>query len=330
MTSAESIRAVRASGAALCTFGAVVLAWQFVRYLTVFPASVAAAVVLELPLLLVGFAALRVLRPVRMPPVTWSAAALIWGGTAAAGCALLANRGLIGLWFKGAGVAFASGWSDALSAPLNEELLKVCGVVMIVLAAPQVINGPLDALIYGALAGLGFQVTENVVYGLNSIVLSGATNPGQAVLNSALVRVGTTGPGSHWTMTAVAGAGIGYLVERSRRGGPVLPAIACLLLAMSMHLLFDAPKVIIEIKVGVNFVIVIALYLLLRHAFLERAHELLGAWTGAGLIGQSEARSVLSRRRRRTELARAASPTGRYWLQRRQRQIMAAIEREAA
>lgn len=330
MTAAESIRAVRVSAAALCIFGAVVLAWQFLRYLTVFPGAVAAAVALELPLLLAGFAAFRLLRPVRMPPATWSAAALIWGATAAAGCALLANRGLIDLWFKSVGVRFASAWSDALSAPLNEELLKVCGVVMIVLAAPQVINGSLDALIYGALTGLGFQVTENVIYGLNNIVLSGATNPGQAVLNSGLVRVGTTGLGSHWTMTAVAGAGIGYLIERSRRGGPVLPAIACLMLAMGMHLLFDAPKVIAEIKVGVNFVIVAALYLLLRYAFMKRAHELLAAWAAAGLIGQSEARCVLSRRRRRSELGRAAAPAERDRLLRRQREIMATIEREAA
>jgi len=330
VTAAGSIRAVRFSAAALCIFGAVVLTTQLLRYLTVFPTGVAAAAALELPLLLVGFVAFRLLRPVRLPPVEWSAAALIWGATAAAGCALLANRGLIGLWFKGAGVPFASGWSDALSAPLNEELLKVCGVVMIALAAPQVINGPLDALIYGALTGLGFQVTENVIYGLSNIVLSGAANPGQAVLNSALVRVGTTGPGSHWTMTAVAGAGLGYLVERSRRGGPVVPAIACLLLAISMHLLFDVPRVIVEIKVGVNFVIVAALYVILRHAFMERAHELLAAWTAGGLIGQSEARSVLSRRRRRSERRRAASPVERYWLLRRQREIMAAIEREAA
>jgi protease PrsW len=330
VTVAGSIRLVRISAAALCIFGAVVLAWQFLRYLKVFPGGVAAAVVLELPLLLVGFAAVRLLRPVRLPPVTWSAAALIWGGSAATGCALLANRGLIGLWFKGAGVPFASGWSDALSAPLNEELLKISGIALIVLAAPQVINGPLDALIYGALTGLGFQVTENVIYGLNSIVLSGATNPGQAVLNSALVRVATTGPGSHWTMTAVAGAGIGYLVERSRQGGPVLPAIACLLLAMSMHLLFDAPAVIVGIKVGVNFVIVAALYVFLRCAFLERARELLADWAGAGVIGQSEACSVLSWRRRRTELRRAASPAERYRLLRRQREIMAAIERAAA
>lgn len=202
---------------------------------------------------------------------------------------------------------------------------------MIALAAPQAISGPLDGLIYGALTGLGFQAIENVIYGLDNIVLSGATNPNQAVLNSVLVRVGTTGLGSHWTMTAVAGAGIGYLVAHSRRGGGgAVPAIACLLLAMGMHLLFDAPAVSVEIKVGVNFAIVATLYVLLRYSFMERARVVLAVLAAAGVIGQSEAQSALSRRRRRRELGRAASPVERYWLQQRQRQTMAAIDRDAA
>lgn len=330
MTAAESIRTVRVVAAVLCVFGALVLGWQFYRYLVVFPAAAGSAVALELPLLLVGFAAFRLLRPVRPPSLVWSAATLIWGATAAAGCALLANRGLADLWAKSAGVGFASSWSAALSAPLNEEVLKVCGVVMIALAAPQVISGPLDGLIYGALTGLGFQAIENVIYGLDNIVQSGATNPNQAVLNSVLARVGTTGLGSHWTMTAVAGAGIGYLVAHSRRGGGAAPTIACLVLAMGMHLLFDAPAVSVEIKVGVNFAIVAALYVLLRYSFMERARALLAVLAAAGVIGQSEAQSALSRRRRRRELGRAASPVERYWLQQRQRQTMAAIDREAA
>jgi len=39
---------------------------------------------------------------------------------------------------------------------------------------------------------------------------------------------------------------------------------------------------------------------------------------------------VLSPRRRRRELGRAAAPVESYWLLRRLREIMAAIEREAA
>jgi protease PrsW len=330
VTADDTIWTVRFSAAVLCLFGAVVLTWQFYRFLVVFPGAAVAAAGLEMPLLLVGFAAFRLLRPVRAPTLLWSAAALIWGATAAAGCALLANRGLTGLWAKGVGVGFSANWSDALSAPLNEELLKVCGVLMIVLAAPLAINGPLDGLIYGALTGLGFQATENVIYGLNNIVMSGATNPAQAVLNSVLIRVGTTGLGSHWTMTAVAGAGIGYLVVRSRRGGELAPAIGCLLLAMGMHLLFDAPEVSVVIKVSVDFAIVAALYALLRNAFMERARKLVAAWAAIGVIGQAEASTALSRRRRRSDLRRTSSPVIRYLLEQRQRQTMAAVEREAA
>jgi RsiW-degrading membrane proteinase PrsW (M82 family) len=212
-----SIRTVRISAGLLCVLGAGILTWEFVRFLVVFRDASVLAAALELPLALIGFVLLRRLRPTRAPALVWSAAALVWGATAAAGCALLANQGLTGLWAKSAGVKFASDWSASLSAPLNEEALKLCGVAMIALAAPLMINGPLDGLIFGALTGLGFQAVENVTYGLNAIVVSGGTSPDRAVLDSALLRVGTTGIGSHWTMTAMAGAGLGYLIQHSRR-----------------------------------------------------------------------------------------------------------------
>jgi RsiW-degrading membrane proteinase PrsW (M82 family) len=357
-----SIRAVRISAALLCIFGAGVLIWEFVRFLVVFPHAGALAAVLELPLVLIGFALLRRLRPTRAPALLWAAAALVWGATAAAGCALLANQGLTGLWAKSEGVTFASDWSASLSAPLNEELLKLCGVVMVGLAAPLAINGPLDGLVYGALTGLGFQAVENVTYGLNAIVMSGGTDPGRAVLNSALLRVGTAGLGSHWTMTAVAGAGAGYLILHTRRRrlirdaarggypgrqpadagagrpgrpgrpghGPLLAAAACLVAAVGMHLLFDAPAVAIELKVAVNFALVAILYLLLSSAFLHRARELLSTAAAAGLLSTTEAGSVLSRRRRRQELRRIDPPAERDNLRKRQQDILTELDAEAA
>jgi len=327
MSATQSVRLVRLTAIVLCTFGAGVLSWQFYRYLVVFPAPTALAVILEIPLLLLGFVLLRLVRPVRAPALVWSAAAVAWGGTAAAGCALLANRGLIGLWAKGVGVRFAANWSASLTAPLNEEILKLCGVLMIVLAAPLVICGPLDGMVYGALAGLGFQATENVTYGLNSIVLSGATDPARAVADSMLVRVGLTALGSHWAMTAVAGAGVGFLVARGRDGG--LPAAACLLAAMAMHLLFDAPRVTIIVKVGVNFVAVAGLYLALRHAYLDRARSQLAGWAAAGVISTEEQTGLL-RRRRWGGLAKPRPGAERDRLQVRQRELLAELDREAA
>ena len=200
---------VRGTAVVLCVIGAGLMAWAFHRVPEVFPAATVLAAVLQLPLLFLGWWLLRLARPLSAPARTWSAAAVIWGATAATGGALLANQGLTGLWAKTTGVAFASNWSAALTAPVNEELLKAAGVVLIVLAAPRAIRGPLDGMIYGALVGLGFQVMENVTYSLNFIPLTGATDPGAAVALSAVLRVVLTGLGSHWDMTAVAGPASG-------------------------------------------------------------------------------------------------------------------------
>jgi protease PrsW len=322
----DSIRAVRATAVALCLFGLGTLSWQFYRYLVVFPKPTVLAAVLELPLLGVGFLILMLVRPVRSPDFTWAGASLVWGATAAAGCALLANQGLGALWAKEAGVGFAANWSAALSAPLNEEIFKLCGVVLIVLAAPGVISGPLDGLIYGAFTGLGFQVIENITYGLNNIELTGATNPGRAVLESAVVRIGATGLGSHWTMTAVAGAGIGYLVARGRSRDGVLPAAACLLAAIGMHLLFDAPHISLGLKVGVNFIAVGTLFLWLSSRYLATARSVLDASCAAGLITPDQAVRYLSRRGRRAELRAAGSAADRHQARARQQAILARID----
>jgi protease PrsW len=325
-----SIRAVRITAAALCVLGAAILSVEFARYLSVFPGAATLAVVLELPLLVVGFFVFRRLRPIRTPALIWSGAALVWGATAATGCALLANQGLIALWAKTEGVGFASNWSASLSAPLNEEVLKLCGVIMVVLAAPLAIRGPLDGLIYGALTGLGFQVVENVTYGLDNIVQSGATDPDRAVTSSVLLRVGTTGIGSHWTMTAVSGAGIGFLVVRQNRREGVALAIVCLLTAMAMHLLFDAPHPAVLVKVIVNFLIVGVLYLVLRGSYMTSAREVVAACAASGTVSPAEAASAISRRSRRRDLLGAQPGPGRDRVRARQREVLAIVEDEIA
>jgi protease PrsW len=325
-----SIRAVRITAAALCVLGAVILGVEFSRYVSVFPGGTALAAVLEFPLLVVGFFVFRLLRPIRSPDLIWSGAALVWGATAATGCALLANQGLIGLWAKTEGVGFASNWSAPLSAPLNEEVLKLCGVIMVVLAAPNRIRGPLDGMIYGALTGLGFQVVENVTYGLDNILQSGATDPFRAVTNSVLVRVGTTGIGSHWTMTAVAGAGIGFLVSRERRREGVVLAIVCLLAAMAMHLLFDAPHPAVVVKVAVNFLIVGVLYTLLRESYMSSAREAVAACAASGTVSPGEAASALGRQSRRRQRRRAQPGAQRDRVLARQREVLAIVEDETA
>ncbi len=325
-----AVRWVRITAVLLCVIGAGLLAWAFHRALAVYPAATVLAAVLQLPLLVVGWWLLRLARPLIAPARTWSAAAVIWGATAATGYALSANQGLTGLWAKGAGVAFAGNWSAALTAPVNEELLKVAGVVLIALAAPRAIRGPLDGMIYGALTGLGFQVMENFTYALNNIPLTGGTNSAEAVVISTVVR-GLTSLGSHWGMTAVAGAGVGYLAARGLRGGAPRAA-ACLAAAMAMHLLFDAPApgAAILLKIAINFVVVLVFYLKLQRGYRARARAALARHVAAGAVPGVEAPALLTRssRRRRQRLV----PPGpvRAEVVSRQLADLAGIEREAA
>ena len=256
---------------------------------------------------------------------------MIWGATAATGCALEANQGLTGLWAKAAGVAFASNWSAALTAPVNEELLKAAGVALIVLAAPRAIRGPLDGMIYGALVGLGFQVMENFTYSLNFIPLTGSTDPGAAVAISAALRVVLTALGSHWAMTAVAGAGVGYLAARGLRGG-ARPAAACLATAMAMHLLFDAPgpDLAIALKVLLNFAVVLALYLTLQRGYRARARAALARRVASGAVPAVEAPTLLTRSGRRRRQRRVLVGTVRDQVRSAQLADLADIEQEAA
>jgi protease PrsW len=324
------ILAVRVTAAVLCVIGAVILGLEFFRYIAVFPGPAVLAAALEVPLLVIGFVVVRLLRPARPPALIWSAAALVWGATAATGCGLLANQGLIAVWAKTAGVGFASNWSASLSAPLNEEVLKLCGVIMVVLAAPRMVRGPVDGMIYGALTGLGFQAVENVTYGLDTIVQSGGTDPVRAVTSSGLLRIGATGLGSHWAMTAVAGAGIGFLVARERRREGVALAVACLLTAMAMHLLFDAPHPVLVIKVVVNFLVVGVLYTLLRESYVGSARDVLAALAASGTISPAEADTVLGRRARNRALRQAPSGPQRDATLARQQEILGLVEDEVA
>ncbi len=312
MSDRASVAVVRVTAAVACVFGLAATAWLFAWSVRVFPAAVVLAVAVEVPPLLIGFGVLRWLRPVRPPPRAWSAAAVAWGATAATGCALLANDALSSIWASLAGTGVSSTWGDALTAPLDEEVLKLCGVAMIALAAPRVIRGPLDGLIIGGLVGLGFQVVENVIYAANVIPQDGATGPAASVIFTSASRLLVGGFGSHWTMTGVAGAGIGFVAARGRRG--IWPAAALLLLAMAMHAWFDAPSLPVPdladdlIKSAADLAVFAALYLVLRRRYRVSARGALAAEVTAGAITPDGAAALLSRRRRRR--ARRQVPRG--------------------
>ncbi|WP_214111180.1 PrsW family intramembrane metalloprotease [Acrocarpospora catenulata] len=195
------------------------------------------------PLTVLGSWLFHRIRPVREQSVWYAFAALVWGGTGAFGVAFVANTAFSGLVAKLVGPEFADIWGDAAFAPIDEELAKVAGVALIALMAPRVVTGPLAGFGFGALVGLGFQVVEDLLYVFNTIIVSGGVQEVNDTLTTLFARVGLSAWWSHWAMTAVSGAGLGYLAGRTERplAWRVTVFAGALVLAMMMHAWWDAP-----------------------------------------------------------------------------------------
>ncbi|WP_112139968.1 PrsW family intramembrane metalloprotease [Glycomyces dulcitolivorans] len=317
---------------AVSAFGLWTLKKNFVPAMAAFPPSAALnTAVLCLSLAVGMWLARRILRPVQAPRWSGTWLALMWGGLAACGLAVVLNGRLGSVWSQALDLEAAGKWSAALTAPIDEELAKVAGVVLLAAVSTHLVRSAADGLVYGALVGLGFQVVENFTYGLNEIVTSGGVDPFAATFQTLWVRIVLTGIGSHWAMSAVAGAGIGYLVSASGRSAArrIWTALGCLLLAMAMHFVFDSPLLGgvagTLAKPVLNFVIVMAVFIVVRRGFRARWAVVSAEEVAAGALTEDEAGS-LSRRRSRRRYLRAFHGREREAQARLQRQQLALLE----
>ncbi len=92
--------------------------------------------------------------------------AFVWGTVPAAAIALVAQwvLDIPTTWvFSGASLAYEI-LGSGVWAPITEEVAKGLGVVIILLLARREMDSVLDGIIYGAMTGLGFALTENVLY----------------------------------------------------------------------------------------------------------------------------------------------------------------------
>ncbi|GIH25937.1 hypothetical protein Aph01nite_42470 [Acrocarpospora phusangensis] len=258
--------------AVACALGAYTTVVTLAPQAGVFSVAAVLAMIVLSPLLLLGFWLFHRVRPVRANPVGYALMALAWGGFGAFGVALVANPAFLSLIGKTMGLTFADRWGDAIAAPVNEELAKSAGVALLALAKPRpprLITGPLAGFGYGALIGLGFQIVEDFLYVFNTITAAGGVQEVTDTLSSLFVRVVLSAWWSHWAMTAVAGAGLGYALGRTdlRAGRRALVGAAGVLLAMAMHAWWDSPALPgAFLTKGVPLLLVAAaVYLLARH-----------------------------------------------------------------
>ncbi|GAA2152611.1 PrsW family intramembrane metalloprotease [Actinomadura napierensis] len=297
--------------AVMCPLGAWIALRAMDAQIAEFPAAAVAGFALLAPVLVLGVWGLRRLHPVRPRPVGYAMIAVAWGGLAAFGTALVANAAFQAVIAKTAGPEFNARWGASIAAPVDEELLKLAGVAVLALMVPCAVRGPLDGWAYGALAGLGFQIVENFLYVLNTIVLTGGTQDTNAAFFTFGGRVIGGAWWSHWAMTAVGGAGLGSLLGRATRPTAAL-AFGSLLLAMALHAWWDSPLLpgaaLLPLKGAPILLAAVIAYRLARRRYLVRFRRVAAEETAQGVLLPGEDRVLAFRRWRRKE--RWDVPTG--------------------
>jgi RsiW-degrading membrane proteinase PrsW (M82 family) len=118
-------------------------------------------------------------------------------------------------------------------APIFEETFKGMGVALIALISAlglRELDGPLDGAIYGGVVGLGFTLTEDILYVANQY----ATNGFAGFVFLLFLRTVLLGL-SHCTFTACTGLGFGIATEARSWGIKILVPLAGFGCAIVMH-----------------------------------------------------------------------------------------------
>ncbi|MFC7534793.1 PrsW family intramembrane metalloprotease [Actinoplanes sp. GCM10030250] len=165
-------------------------------------------------------------------------AAFAWGAAAATfWIALPANGALLSLYGKAFGQAWVSDWGAGLTASINEEIAKGLALILMIGLAPRLVRSPFDGLIIGAYTGLGFQISEDILYAYNSTAGNFGADQAGSVWSIVLAR-STSGLFGHVLFSAVFCSGIMWLLGRGERSHR-LRGVLLMLGAMAAHGLWD-------------------------------------------------------------------------------------------
>ncbi|HMR96691.1 MAG TPA: PrsW family intramembrane metalloprotease [Microthrixaceae bacterium] len=224
----------------LVVIGLLAMFQQLQSSLVAFEGSLAFSVVLFAAYTVPFWLFLRHIDRFDSVPEKLAGAAFLYGGVVSTfAMATYANNAAISLWGKANGQQFAADWAAAFTAPITEELAKASGMVLLVLLAPRLIRTAFDGLIVGAFLGLGFQVFEDIIYGVNSAFGNFGVDSVASTYTTSVMRV-VVGLTSHWTYSAIFCAGLIYLIGRPDEPRRVGRGLFLMVAAMALHGLWDA------------------------------------------------------------------------------------------
>ena len=159
----------------------------------------------------------------------------LWGAGIAALFAIIINTaGLEYVTQPALGASAGQYISATAGAPVVEETLKGLFLVWLVRWRRQELDGPTDGIVYAAMVGLGFAMTENIGYYINALV--SPVHGGVALLGYTFVLRGVLSPFLHPIFTSMTGIGAAYAASH-RDAGWALPL--GLVGAMCLHAMWN-------------------------------------------------------------------------------------------
>ena len=230
-------------------------------------------------------------------PLWMLATAFFWGALVAVFFAYLINTasGLIVTVLTNdvrAGAAFGA----VISAPIVEESAKALILFMFFFLKKDEFDGVIDGIVYAAMVGLGFAMTENIQYYGRAVSQAGGGG-----LTIVLIIRGALAPFSHPMFTSFTGIGLGLARQSRNTLVKIITPIFGLAAAISMHSIWNGSAVIfgaggfiltyIVIMVPAFFIMFVVIALALRREG-QIVREFLTPDFQNGLMNQQEFRQL--------------------------------------
>ena len=121
-----------------------------------------------------------------------------------------------------------------ISAPIVEESAKALILLILFLWKKDEFDGIVDGIVYAGMVGLGFAMTENILY------YGRALQQGQEVLGFVIVLRGMASPYAHPLFTSMTGIGLGWSRQSNNGFTKLVTPVVGFMLAVLMHATWNA------------------------------------------------------------------------------------------
>lgn len=168
-------------------------------------------------------------------PLWMLATAFFWGALVAVFIALIFNTGIsLGVAVATENPAAGELVGLVISAPIVEEIAKGLILFIFFFWKKDEFDGVIDGITYAAMVGLGFAMTENILYYGRAVMGHGGIG-----LTLVFVIRGMFAPFSHPLFTSLTGIGLGLARQTQNLAVKFLTPIVGLLAAITMHSIWN-------------------------------------------------------------------------------------------